>query len=284
MARKKKGATDKKKNPIFEKAVAAWLKYDPFVNLVVRSDDRTRRDVMLNLLGPGAAIRHFGKFPQLKPEAGPIYPETVRNTVDASVQDPKKRSMLIKKLIFWASNPGVNNRYLDSHRTRVQIVSSLLGQVFFNSTPIQEDMTLKGLQYLLADKPAIKVAGEKSYEVNEMLLTRVIDLLVHNQKAILNKAISEVEEKMRVHLLRQIQDLRGVRHAIPAFEDTKFTYRQIPKEKFPLRHETSRQLEEILEFYEESEWPELRARAKEADKTIREIRKPLTLTSQNQER
>lgn len=273
----------KSKAPLFEKAVVAWMKYDPFVALVVGNDHRVRRDVMLNLLGREAAIRHFGAFPQLSPEDGPIFPETVRNAVTSSLGDPKQRSRLIAELIYWATDPGINNRYIKSHLTRLQIVSDLLGPVFFNATPKQEEAIMMGLKYMLAKKPTtIAVPGEQSYTVLEEMLCRVIELLVHNQKVIINKAISEAEEKMRIHLLRQIQELRGEKHTTPTFSSDLITRTQkLIKEKFPLRQATVKHLEEILDFYLSCKWSELQAIAKDGITTIREIRKPLTLTEES---
>lgn len=277
-----KGGNKKEKRVFFEKAVVTWLQYDPFVKIVIGKSDRMRRDIMLNLLGSEVAAKHFGDFPPLKPQHGPIFPQIVRDQVDKNLQDAKKRSQLIKKLIYWATDPNINNRYSESHQTRIQIISSLLGPIFFHSDPKQENMILAGLKFMLSEKKAkINIPGEQSLEVHEMLLDKIIDLLVHNQKVIINKAMSEAEDKMKVNLLRQIQELKGDKHT-PAYTmlDKRIKRRKIIKEKFPLRHDITKELLEILEFYENSKWFELKSRAKLAHDTIREIRKPLTLTDQ----
>lgn len=268
---------------MFEKAVAAWMKYDPFVALAVQNDNLVRRDIMLNLLGSEAASRHFGAFPPRRPGAGPIYPETVRNEIMSALHDPNKRTKLIAKLIFWATDPGVNNRNDKSHLTRLQITSDLLGPIFFNATPKQEETVIIGLKYLLAGKPTGSGAGgEQSYIVRKNLLLKVIDLLIQNQKFIINKAIKETEEKMRVHLLRQIQELRGEKHTTPVFDsDLHLKTQKLVKEKFPLPRETVKQLEEIVDFFVSGNSPYLRAIAKDGLAKIKEIRRPLTLTAKD---
>ena len=274
------------KAPLFEKAVVAWMKHDPLVAIVVHNDDRIRRDVMLNLLGQKAVARHFGEFPQLKSEDGPIFPETVRNEIAPSLHDPKKRTVMIGKLIYWATDIGINNRYINSHLTRQQIVSDLLGPVFFNATPKQEETIMMGLKYMLVHKKTtIGVAGEQSYVVLQEMLSRVIELLVHNQRVIVNNAVSEAEQKMRVHLLRQIQDLRGEKHTAPVFAaELKTRAQKLMKEKFPLKAGTVGHLEEILQFFSTSKLPELQSIAKDGTTTIREIRKPLILTQEAEKR
>src|SRR4030066_2140749 len=92
------GKANKKaeKATVVDKAFAAWLKYDPLVSAIVKNDDNTRRDVMLNILGTEAAMRHFGKFPPRKAYEGPIFPDLVRKEVEASIDDQTKRTRLIK--------------------------------------------------------------------------------------------------------------------------------------------------------------------------------------------
>lgn len=271
----------KQKKPILEKAFVAWLKYDPFVSIIVRKDDVSRRNVMLNLLGKDAAQRHFGKFPTKKPKYGPIYPETVRIAVNESIQDAQKRDELITKLIFWATDSEINNIYIKSHLTRIQIITSLLGPIFFHATAKQEKNLLKGIKFMLVKKQtSIGLHGEQSYYVHEVLLNRIGDILVHNQKVIINKAVREAEEKMRVHLLRQIQELRGEKHTSSIYNlDLKTKINRIVKEKFPLKKESTKHLEEMLKFYTKCQWPELQAKAIASQNKVLEIRKPLTLTS-----
>jgi hypothetical protein len=283
MKKKKK----KIKTPILEKAVAAWLKYDPFVKIAVRNDDEVRRDVMLNLLGSESAIRHFGKFPPRKHNYGPILPQMVREAADEALKNPEKRTHLIKKMIYWATDPGVNNRYIKSYLTRIQIITSLLGPLFIHADAGQEDLILNGLKYMLVRKTtALDDRGEQSFQVHEAVLDRVAELLIHNQKVIIGKAIAETEEKMRVHLLKQIQEIKGKKtstiYSIPELQST--IGQQIIKEKFPLRKRAVNHLEEILEFYLEGNFPELRMKAEESYDLIREIRKPLTLTSETSSR
>ncbi|MCH7951871.1 hypothetical protein IH980_03990 [Patescibacteria group bacterium] len=271
---------------ILEKVVASWLKYDPLISVVVKNDEHMRRDVMLNLIGPGAAARHFGKFKALKPEDGPIYPNLVREAVDGAINNTGERKKLIKKLVFWATDPGVNNRYIKSHLTRIQIVMSLLGPIFFRASAKEDDLILKGLKYMAAQKPTtIGIPGERSLEVHEVLLTRVIDMLMHNQKVIISKTMSEAEEKMRVQLMRQVQELRGKKYSTPLFvSDLKATRQQWVKEKFPLRQDSVSHLEDLLRFYSHCTWPELQFKATQATQKIREMRKPFTLTSQDETR
>lgn len=281
-----KNKNKKQKSTLTEKAFITWLRYDPLVSVIVGNDDRIRRDVMLNLLGTKATQRHFGQFPPRKPEEGPIYPSTVREAIEKSLQDGKKRSKLIKDLVFWATDPATNNHYIKSHLTRKQIVTSLLGPLFFHATANQEESILKGLKYMLVKKQtAIGVPGEQSFEVNHLLLDRITDILIHNQKVIINKAVTEAEEKMRVHLLRQIQNLRGEKLTTPYLSKSlKTSLKKIVKEKFPLSEQSVKHFEEMLEFYTHSKWPELAHRAHVAKEKIVEIRKPLTLTAQDDTR
>ena len=280
------GKANKKtrKATVVDKAFAAWLKYDPLVSAIVKNDDNTRRDVMLNILGTQAAMRHFGKFPPRKAYEGPIFPDLVRIEVEASIDDQAKRTRLIKTLIRWATDPQVNNRYIRSHLTRIQIVRSLLGQVFFNATKSQEDLLLKGLKFMIAKKmTVIGELGEQSADVHDVLLERISEILIHNQKVIIKKAVSEAEEKMRVHLMRQIQEMRGEKHPSSfVSSDLKNKVRFIVKEKFPLSPEAVRHLEDMLEFYlNQDKWPYLSELALNAQEKILELRKPLTLTARD---
>src|SRR3989344_1137867 len=280
------GKANKKtrKATVVDKAFAAWLKYDPLVSAIVKNDDNTRRDVMLNILGTQAAMRHFGKFPPRKAYEGPIFPDLVRREVEASIDDQAKRTRLIKTLIRWATDPQVNNRYIRSHLTRIQIVRSLLGQVFFNATKSQEDLLLKGLKLMIAKKmTVIGELGEQTADVHDVLLERISEILIHNQKVIIKKAVSEAEEKMRVHLMRQIQEMRGEKHPSSfVSSDLKNKVRFIVKEKFPLSPEAVRHLEDMLEFYlNQDKWPYLSELALNAQEKILELRKPLTLTARD---
>ena len=272
-----------KSAPLFEKAVVAWMKYDPFVALAVQNDNLVRRDIMLNLLGAEVASRHFGAFPPRRPGDGPIYPETVRNEILAALHDPNKRTRLIAKLIFWATDPRINNRNDKSHLTRMQITSDLLGPIWFNATLKQEETIILGLKFLLAGKPTAGGSrGEQSYIVRKNLLMKVIDLLIQNQKFIINKTIKETEEKMRVHLLRQIQQLQGEKHTTPVFDsETRLKTHKLVKEKFPLRHDIVKQLEEIVAFFVACNSPYLRAIAKDGLAKLKEIRHPFTLTAKD---
>jgi len=280
------GKANKKagKASVVDKAFAAWLKYDPLVSAVVKNDDNTRRDIMLNILGTQAAMRHFGKFPPRKAYEGPIFPDLVRREVEASIDDQAKRTRLVKTLVRWATDPSVNNRYIRSHLTRIQIVRSLLGPVFFNATKAQEDLLLKGLKFMIAKKmTVIGELGEQSADVHDVLLERISEILIHNQKVIIKKAVSEAEEKMRVHLMRQIQEMRGEKHPSSfVSSDLKNKVRFIVKEKFPLSPEAVRHLEDMLEFYlNQDKWPYLSELALNAQEKILELRKPLTLTARD---
>lgn len=271
-----------KKSLLVERLVATWLKYDPFVRLVVRNEHESRRDVMLNLLGPQAARRHFGQFPPKIAGQGVIFPSTVRKVVARSINDPQSRLQLILKLIHWATDPYINNRYIKSHLTRMQIVRSLLGTVFFRASHDEEQEIMKGLQYLLTKKnPLTGDQGEQSNEVLSLLLDRVSDLLVYNQRVIVTKAISEAEEHMRAGLLRQIQNLGGEKHTSPFFwpEMSKTRGHEL-REKFPLPQDTSRLMEDILVFFTVCNRPDLAERALTTAKTLDDIRHPLTLTQE----
>lgn len=271
-----------KKPTIVDKAFAVWLKYDPLVSLVVGNRDELRRDVMLNILGPEAAQKHYGRFPPRRPSEGPILPDVVRKLTESSLNDPQRRTTMIKTLIHWSTDPAVNNRYIDSHLTRVQVVMSLLGPVFFRVTQKQEDILMKGLKYMLAKKmTVVGEEGEQATDVHDALLARTIEILVYNQKVIIKKAVSEAEEKMHANLLRQIQKMRGDKGSSHfSGPEMKTKVRKIVKEKFPLRKETMRHFEDILNFYVEQEkWPHLSERAAVAKQRLLELRIPLTLTS-----
>lgn len=272
----------KKEQPeghLVEKAFVSWLRYDPLVSLVVRGDDRLRRDVMLNLLGPEAAERYFGKLPPRSPEDGPIYPSIVRDIVNHSLTKPDERTATIEKLLFWATDAQVNNRYIKSHLTRIQIVESLLGPLFLHATSSQEENLIRGLKFMLVGKQTVTgERGEQSPEVHEVVLDRVSQILIHNQQVIINKAVGEAEEKMRVHLLRQIQELRGEKASIQTFTwDRSKPGIRMPIEKFPLRRETSKHLDEVLEFYCQSRWLHLQDKAKATRLRLEELRMPLTV-------
>lgn len=268
---------------LYERLVASWLKHDPFVSLVVKNDDRTRRDIMLNIVGPQAAMIHFGKFPPRTVEEGPIVPNIVRQEVQASLDDDGKRTQLVMKLIRWATDASVNNRYIKSHLTRIQIVRSLLGPIFFRATAKQEDLLLRGLKFMIAKKTTvIDKPGEQSSDVHDVVLECASDTLIYHQKVIINKALTEVEEKMRVQLLRQIQEIRGKKNLSQYYsQEVTKNVRKIIKEKFPLRRETARHFEEILDFYRtQNRWPYLQEEAVKVFLKIQQLRNPLTLTAQ----
>ncbi len=270
------------KSTIIDRAFASWIKKDPLVRIVVSNNDAVRRDIMLNLLGEEAVRHHFKKFPPRKPGQGPIYPSIVRDEVQKNLLDVTLRTSLIRKLIYWATDREVNNRFIDSHLARIQIVQNLLGPIFFHSTLKQEGIILKGLKFMLVKKnTSIGKPGEQSVDVHNILLARISEMLIHNQKVIINKAVSEAEERMRAHLMKQIQEMRGKKSSSQyTGPDMKKSVNTIIKEKFPLKEESRKHLEDMLEYYAECNWPEIKRQAEQTKLKMLDIRKPLTLTSQ----
>src|SRR4030042_3649336 len=161
-----------------------------------------------------------------------------------------------------------------------------MGAIFFHSNPSQEDMIFKGLKYMLVNKKTvIGERGEQSLEVHQVLVERISEMLIHNQKVIINAAVREAEEKMRIHLIRQIQDLRGRKSGSEYISpELKRSVRQVVHEKFPLRAPIREHLEDMLEFYTETSFPEVRSYALKEKMRLEEIRKPLTLTGEGKSR
>jgi len=265
------------KPSISDKAFAAWLKLDPLVNLIItRGEEEVRRDIMLHFLGPKATKHYFKHLPKSKHDTGPVLPQTVREQENNFVDFPEKRTKIIKTLVHWAIDPHINSRYVSSHRTRIQIVSSFLTAMFLHANNQHSRLILSGIKKIAFQKKnSAGKTGDQSPSVQQSILNRVIEILIQNQKSIIAKAVGEIEEKMRAELLRSIQTLKGDKVATPYYESSIVQKKPLIQEKFPLPRSLSQELEMILKGYTHSPWEKFRDQAKSAQKELERLRYPL---------
>ncbi len=250
-------------SPLTEKLIALWLKHDPFVKIVAGGNEEIRRDAMLALLGEKAAKRYI-KGAHVFTQTPMVYPRDVRREETEFLQSPDKRDKIIHELIHWGSNVKINQENPESHKTRVQIVHSLLGPLFLNSNSEQEKLLIEGLKVLVVTKTtSMGRTGEISPLVHEEILKKIGEILRYNWELLTNKHKSYTETVARAQLLKTIQSLKDRKHRSAYYvADDQANRRRLLEAKFPLKSNTYNGLIEIARHYLFSAWGNFRSQAK----------------------
>jgi len=262
--------SQRQKSHLSHKLIAAWLKYDPFVNLVAKENDQIRHDAMLALAGQKAANQFFHKSSRLKPPPKLVYPGDVRKKEQEFFDKPSKRNKIIRELVFWGRDEYINKENPDSHNTRTQIASSLLGPLFLNSNEAQEKLIIQGLKVLVISRPtSLGVQGEQSPVVHKEIISRIGNILRYNQIVIEGKLKNHTEAAIKVNLIKTIQSLNKSRSrsAYYVADDQKLR-KKIIAQKFPLKDNTYKGLVKILNHYTISGFSEARIQAKSIIKDL----------------
>lgn len=254
---------DENKSSLSEKLVAAWLKYDPFVRLVAKDNDRARYDAMLAMAGEKPAQKFFGVRKKYQPLPKLIFPSDVRRREQEFLDDPDKRTRIIRELIYWGRDEYLNTENIDSHLTRLQIIQALLGIMFLNSDSAQERLIIDGLKVLvLSRETSLGKTGEQSPLVHQEIIDRVAEILRYNEMVLKNKIQAQSEKVLRAQLLKTIQGLKESTHrsAYYVADDQKRRPKTVA-ERFPLNSETEAGLLDIVRHYTYSVWPEIKSQA-----------------------
>jgi len=237
-------------SPLTEKLIGLWLKHDPFIKIVAGDNHEIRRDAMLALLGENAAQRYMQRSKMTLPTPI-VHPSHVRQKADEFLEDPQKRSRIIHQLVHWGSDTKINQENPDSHKTRMQIIHSLMGPLFLNSSPEQEKLIIEGLKVLVVTKTtSLGKTGEISPLVHHEILEKVSELLRYHYALITNQQKSHTEAIIRAHLLKSIQGLKETGHRSAYYvADDQARRKRLIAEKFPLKPDTYQGLLEIARHY-----------------------------------
>ena len=239
------------KSPLRAKLIAAWLKLDPFVSIIAKDNQRIRHDAMLALAGKNAAKEYFGKFKKLKPPPKLIFPQDVREKEIEFLQKPKRRSLIIRELVYWGRDDYLNQENPDSYLSRIQIISSLLGPILLNASEEQEKLLVDGVKVLVISKQTtLGKKGEQSIEVHRALIHKVVQLLKYNQMVIDGEHNQQTESAVRAQLIKTIQNLSQQKHRSAYYvAGDQLTRKKIIKSKFPLKETTKSGLIDIVKHY-----------------------------------
>lgn len=257
-------------SPLTEKLITLWLKHDPFIKLVAGPNEEIRRDAMLALLGDQAARRYLKNSKFIPTPI--IHPRQIRAKEDEFLNFPEKRIEIIHQLVRWGSDPKINEENPDSHKTRVQIIHSLLGPLFLNSDESAERLIIQGLKVLVVTKTTnLGTTGEISPLVHHEILQKTSELLRYHHAVVTNQIKNHTETVIRAQLMKTIQGLkeRGHRSAYYVADD-QATRKKLIASKFPLAKDTYQGLLDIARHYTFSAWPEFRTKAQQLLEDINE--------------
>jgi len=129
---------------------------------------------MLALLGEKPAKHYYSSLKKFKPPPKLIFPADVRKKEAEFFDNPTLRTRIIRELVYWGRDQYLNQENPDSHNTRIQIVHSLLGPLFLNSTPIQEQLIIDGIKVLVVSRQTSESkSGEQSPLVHQEILNKI---------------------------------------------------------------------------------------------------------------
>lgn len=257
-------STDSDKTHLSHRLIAAWLKYDPFVNLVAKDNEQIRHDAMLALAGEKAAQKYFKTTTKFTPLPKLVYPGDVRKKEQEFFDKPDKRNRIIRQLVYWGRDEYLNKENPDSHNTRIQIIASLLGPLFLNSNADQEKLIIEGIKVLVISRPtSLGVKGEQSPEVHKQILSKIGNLLRYHQLVVEGKLKNHTETAVKAHLIKTIQSLNQSKNRSAYYvADNQKMRKKIIAQKFPLKDHTHQGLIKIIKHYTISGFAEARNLAK----------------------
>lgn len=254
-----KGSGDTEKSTLSENLVAAWLKYDPFVKLVAKDDNTIRYEAMLAMAGEKAAKKFFGTAQKYNPPPELIYPRHVREKEAQFLEEPDKRTHIVRELVYWGRDEYLNQENPESHVSRVQIIQSLLGPLFVSANESQEKLIVDGVKVLVVSRETGgSKSGEQSPLVHQEILAKVGEILRYDLLVQKNKADDHAQKAIRAHLIKTIQGLKETTHRSAYYlADDSGKRRRAIASKFPLRQETRVGLIDIVRHYSFSASPQI---------------------------
>jgi hypothetical protein len=260
-----------------------WLRFDPVLRLGLGNGWRARYEFLAQLFGADDAksfFAHRGQLVELrnKPRVPVILPSQVSKMtkkflkIKVTTKSGKiERKRIIKKLIFWATDPDINKENVDSYRTRSAIIAALLEIIFHNSLYDESELILNSLDSIVFSRVTyLGYRGEPSPIVHNVILNAVSQLLIRHFSEIVRLRDQRVDKLTTIQLIKEISKSKAGTGSLAFSGEMK--HRDDFRHKFPLSGHHARLLFNILNHYRFSAWPDSR---EQAEKVIEEIEQQL---------
>ncbi|MBU0576712.1 hypothetical protein KJ707_03495 [Patescibacteria group bacterium] len=246
-----------------------WLRLDPILRITFGRNWLPRYEFMASIFGEKASEEFLQGRVEIvkareKEKAACILPSDVDKQVSLFLKvnlNTKKgrqeRTEIIGILTNWALDPDINAQNIDSHKTRSNIVNSLLGSIFQNSLIDEMELSLTGLKKIVFSRVTyLGSKGEPSPIVHDAIISGVGRILRTHFDEVARLREEKLEELTKIKLIKEIKKDDQNTGSLAFSGSTK--HRNQYCNKFPLPTETTKMLLDILMHYQYSAWPESR--------------------------
>jgi len=253
--------------------VYLWLRFDPVIRLGFGTNWLPRYEFMMQIFGESATqefFRHRQNLVQLRKKK--IIPYILPSTIEQKTNEflkikisnktcREKRLAIIKKLIFWATDPEINRENIDSYQTRSAIVNALFDTIFSHSLYSESDLILNSLDKIVFNRVTYQGhRGEPSPIVHDTILLSVGRLLQRHFNEIFRLRDLQIDKMTTMQILKELNKSHSGTGSI-AFSGELKTQNEF-RHKFPLTAKHAKFLFAILNHYQFSAWPDSRENAK----------------------
>lgn len=250
-----------------------WLRLDLVLRLAFGNNWKSRFEFMAQLFGREEAEKFLAHRVNLQSERNKspvpiILPTDVakltrlffRHKVTAK-GGRKERLAIIRRLIFWATDPEINKENVDSYKTRSSIIEALLNVIFHNSLYEESELILESLKPIVFSRVTyIGLKGEPSPLVHNVILSAVSQLLIRHFSEIVRLRDQRLDKLTTIQLIRELSRNKGSTGSL-AFSGEAVNRPDEFRHKFPLSPRHVYLLYKILEHYTFSAWPDSREKA-----------------------
>lgn len=250
-----------------------WLRFDLVLRIAFGNNWKSRYEFMSQLFGEADAkkfLAHRVKlvFERARKQAPIILPSDVSKLTRQFLKHKvtgktgrQARIAVIRKLIFWATDPEINKENIDSYKTRVAIIEALLNVIFHNSLYEESELILNSLQAIVFSRVTyIGYRGEPSPIVHNVILSSVSQLLIRHFSEIMRLRDQWIDKLTTLQLIKELNKAKAGTGSL-AFSGEAINRRDPYRHKFPLSSHHVYLLYRILEHYTFSPWPDSREKA-----------------------
>lgn len=249
-----------------------WLRLDPILYITFRKNWTPRYEFLASIFGEKDTDKFLRRRVQVVKARHQKRPAVILSSqVDKKTQeflkakpDTKsgrhKRKEVINTLIFWATDPAINQYNIESYKTRSAIVDSLLNFIFQNSLTDESIIILNGLKKIVFSRVTyLGAKGEPSPIVHDAIIAGVGHLLTAHYSELVRQRDEKLDKLTKIKLIKEIKkadkDTGSLAFSGTPRQDDEY------KHQFPLEPKYAQLLLKILKHYRFSAWPDSRQRA-----------------------
>jgi len=245
----------------------AWLRCDLGLRLAFGKNWQPRYDFMSTIFGEKETEEFLAKRAiKVKKRSQKPPPIILPSHIDKKTHEflkqkvstkagKTKRKQILEELVFWATDPKINQFNTESYKTRSEIIDSFLNTIFQNSLKSEADYIFSALQKIVFSRITyLGAKGEPSPIVHDIIISSVGRLLSLHLSELVRLRDEKLEKLTKIKLIKEIKKADKDRGSL-AFSG-EFKENEEFKQKFPLPDEHAKLLIKIINHYRFSAWPE----------------------------